>query len=146
MNLARAIEIAVQAHAGQTDKAGAPYILHPLRVMLSLASEDERIVGVLHDVIEDCPEWPLDRLQKEGFPAHVLTALASVTKLVDNEPYPEFIARAARDPIGRCVKRADLIDNLDVRRLTEVTEKDARRLNKYLAALAQLDAAQASVG
>ena len=146
MNLARAIEIAVQAHAGQTDKAGAPYILHPLRVMLSLASDDERIVGVLHDVIEDCPEWPMDRLQQEGFSAHVLAALASVTKLTDNEPYPEFIARAARDPIGRCVKRADLIDNLDVRRLTEVTEKDARRLNKYLAALAQLDATQASAG
>ena len=146
MNLARAIEIAVQAHAGQTDKAGTPYILHPLRVMLSLASEDERIVGVLHDVIEDCPDWTMDRLQKEGFSAHVLTALASVTKLADNEPYPEFIARAARDPIGRCVKRADLIDNLDVRRLTEVTEKDARRLNKYLAALAQLDATQASAG
>ena len=146
MNLARAIEIAVQAHSGQTDKAGAPYILHPLRVMLSLASEDERIVGVLHDVIEDCPEWTMGRLQLEGFSDHVLAALASVTKLADNEPYPDFIARASRNPIGICVKRADLLDNLDVRRLKEVTEKDARRLNKYLAALAQLDAAQASAG
>lgn len=144
MNLARAIEIAVAAHAGQTDKAGAPYILHPLRVMQSLATEDERIVGVLHDLIDDCPEWTMDRLQQEGFSNHVLSALAAVTKLSDDEPYPDFIARAARDPIARRVKRADLIDNLDVRRLREVTEKDARRLNKYLAALAQLDASHAS--
>lgn len=55
--LGRAIEIAVEAHAGQVDKAGAPYILHPLRVMLSLDGEEDRIVGVLHDVIEDCPAW-----------------------------------------------------------------------------------------
>jgi (p)ppGpp synthase/HD superfamily hydrolase len=137
--LHRAIEIAVAAHAGQTDKAGAPYILHPLRVMLSLEGDADRIVGVLHDVIEDCPGWTPERLREEGFSEPILTALAHVTKLSDNEDYTAFIARAAANPIAARVKRADLLDNLDVRRLPVVTEKDGRRLSKYLAALAQLD-------
>ena len=136
--LARAIEIAVEAHAGQTDKAGAPYILHPLRVMLALEGDEDRIVGVLHDVIEDCPGWTQERLRGEGFSEVVLTALAHVTKLSEDEEYPAFIARAAQNPIARRVKRADLLDNLDVRRLSVVSEKDGRRLTKYLAALAQL--------
>ena len=137
--LFRAIEIAVAAHAGQTDKVGAPYILHPLRVMQSLTTEEERIVGVLHDVVEDCPDWPMDRLRREGFSEVILAALATVTKLSEDEDYTAFIARAASDPIGRRVKRADLLDNLDVTRLPEVTDKDARRLNKYLQALVQVD-------
>lgn len=139
--LARAIEIAVAAHAGQTDKAGAPYILHPLGVMLALEDEEDRIVGVLHDVIEDCPEWTPKRLRGEGFSDSVLVALQHVTKLSEDEDYGAFIARAAGNPIARRVKRADLMDNLDVRRLSVVTEKDGKRLTKYLAALAQLDAA-----
>ncbi len=137
--LARAIEIAVAAHAGQTDKVGAPYILHPLRVMHSLTSEDERIVGVLHDVVEDCPDWPMNRLRAEGFSDTVLAALASVTKLSEDEDYVSFIARCATNSIGKGVKRADFLDNLDVTRLPAVTEKDAKRLNKYLRALAQLE-------
>ena len=137
--LFRAIEIAVAAHAGQTDKVGAPYILHPLRVMQSLTTEAERIVGVLHDVVEDCPDWPMDRLRRERFSEVILAALATVTKLSEDEDYTAFIARAALDPIDRRVKRADLLDNLDVTRLPEVTDKDARRLHKYLQALVQLD-------
>ena len=137
-SLARAIEIAVEAHSGQTDKAGAPYSLHPLRVMLALEGEEDRIVGVLHDVIEDCPDWTPERLRDEGFSPAVLTALAHVTKLSEDEDYPAFIARAAQNPIALRVKRADLLDNLDVRRLPHVSEKDGRRLTKYLAALAQL--------
>jgi hypothetical protein len=137
--LARAIEIAVTAHAGQTDKAGAPYVLHPLRVMLALQGDTDRIVGVLHDVIEDCPGWTPDRLRGEGFSDAVLDALAHVTKLPGGEDYPAFIARCCRNPVARRVKRADLLDNLDVRRLPEVTERDRQRLNRYLAALEQLD-------
>jgi (p)ppGpp synthase/HD superfamily hydrolase len=66
--LERAIVIAAEGHAGATDKAGAPYILHPLRMMLRLSSPEERIVAVLHDVVEDCPGWTFDRLRNEGFP------------------------------------------------------------------------------
>ena len=67
--LQRAIEIAVAAHKGQIDKAGSPYVLHPLRIMLKLRSDDERIVGVLHDVVEDCEGWSFERLAEEGFSA-----------------------------------------------------------------------------
>ena len=70
MNLARAIEIAASAHRNQVDKGGSPYILHPIRVMMSLNSEDEKIVGILHDVVEDSDEWNFDRLKEEGFRAH----------------------------------------------------------------------------
>lgn len=71
--LERAIDIAVKAHAGQLDKAGEPYILHPLRVMLSCTSEDARIVGVLHDVVEDT-EWTFQQLKTQGFSACLLPA------------------------------------------------------------------------
>jgi (p)ppGpp synthase/HD superfamily hydrolase len=139
VNLSRAIEIAVAAHAGQVDKAGAPYVLHPLRVMLALASEEARIVGVLHDVVEDCPGWTLDRLRGEGFSDTVLTALRAVTKSGADGDYMAFVARAAANPIARQVKRADILDNLDVTRLPEITPRDAERLNRYRAALAWLD-------
>ena len=83
-SLERAIAVAVRRHAGATDKAGAPYILHPLRVMLSLGNETERIVAVLHDVVEDCFErdhakgWQF--LKVEGFSREVIAALKCVTK------------------------------------------------------------------
>ena len=80
MNLERAVSIAVAAHKGQTEKAGAPYILHPLRVMQSLDTDLERIVGVLHDVVEDGPGWSFERLEAEGFGADVIEALRLVTK------------------------------------------------------------------
>jgi (p)ppGpp synthase/HD superfamily hydrolase len=129
--LERAIAIAAEAHAGQVDKAGAPYVLHPLRVMLSLASNDERIVGVLHDVCEDCLEWTFDRLRKEGFPDHIIVALQSVTKR-EGEEYEDFVRRAAANPIGRSVKRADMMDNIDLSRISAPTEKDFERIMKYL--------------
>lgn len=140
--LERAIAIAAEAHAGQVDKAGAPYILHPLRVMLSLTTYEERIVGVLHDVVEDCPDWPVRRLASEGFPNAVLDALASVTKLPQEEQdYDAFILRAANSVIGRPVKIADLNDNLDLSRIANPTERDFERLAKYRRALAVLTTA-----
>ena len=78
--LERAIVIAAEAHAGVSDKGGAPYILHPLRMMMTLTSTEERIVAVLHDVCEDCPGWTFERLRGEGFSEEILAALDSVTK------------------------------------------------------------------
>lgn len=135
MNLNRAIQIAVAAHDGQVDKAGAPYVLHPLRVMLSLESDDEKIVGVLHDVAEDCEGWSLERLQQEGFSDAVIDALRSVTKSPDDIDYYAFVHRAAQNRIGKKVKIADIQDNLDVKRLETIRDKDTDRLNKYLIAL-----------
>ena len=132
--LERAIAIAAEAHAGQVDKAGAPYVLHPLRMMLHLASNDERIVAVLHDVCEDCPDWTFDRLRREGFAEHILTALRSVTKR-DGEDYEAFVRRAAADPIGRRVKLADLQDNCDLTRIAAPTARDLERVDKYRRAI-----------
>lgn len=134
MNLARAIEIAVSAHAGQTDKAGTPYILHPLRVMFAMETEDAQVVGVLHDVVEDAPDWSFERLQAEGFPDRVLDALRAVTRSPDEE-YFAFVTRAARNPLGRRVKRADLRDNLNAARLGAIGPEEAATLDRYRRAL-----------
>jgi len=140
--LERAIAQAVKTHAGQEDKAGDPYILHPLRVMLSLSSEDERIVGVLHDVVED-GDVSFSDLEKMDFSPVVVEALKSVTKRPEEEGsdagYQAFVERAGANPVARSVKKADLLDNLDVTRLETVREKDAQRLCKYLRALRYLD-------
>ncbi len=139
MNLERAIAIATEAHTGQADKAGAPYILHPLRVMRAQDSDDARIVAVLHDVVEDCPGWTFERLQAEGFSAAVIDALRLVTK-IDGEPYEDFFKRAAGNPISRAVKLTDLQDNMDMSRITNVTTKDLERVEKYRRAVAFLKA------
>ena len=97
--LGRAIAIAAEAHAGQTDKANAPYILHPLRVMMALDTPEEQIAGVLHDVVEDSDEWDFDRLREEGFSEVVLDTLDSVSKRGD-ESYEQFVWRAGKHPIG----------------------------------------------
>jgi (p)ppGpp synthase/HD superfamily hydrolase len=136
--LEKAIAIAVTAHRGQTDKSGAPYIAHPLRVMHRMESDTDRIVAVLHDVIEDTATTAAD-LRRDGFTEEILDALAHLTKR-KREQYPNFVARAATNPIARRVKLADLEDNMDVRRLESVTERDAKRLNKYLVAWRYLKA------
>ncbi len=132
--LERAIAIAAEAHSGQVDKAGAPYVLHPLRMMFRVASIDERIVAVLHDVCEDCPGWTFDRLRGEGFPNHIIEALRSVTKR-DGEDYEAFVRRASANPIGRCVKLADLHDNCDLSRIAVPSEQDFQRIEKYRRAI-----------
>lgn len=136
MNLERAIEIAVTAHKGQTDKAGEPYVLHPLRMMMSLTTAEERIVGVLHDVVEDT-DWTFERLRSEGFSETIMEALQSVTE-VQGEDYGDFILRARANLVGRRVKIADVTDNMDLRRISEPTDRDFKRLKKYRKALAVL--------
>ena len=138
MNLAKAIEIAASAHSTQKDKGGSPYILHPIRVMMSLNTEEEKIVGVLHDVVEDSEDWDFDRLREEGFAEDIVSALKSVTKQSDAENYEAFIERARRNQIGRNVKIADIKDNLDVTRIGTLKEKDLLRINKYKNALLKL--------
>jgi len=132
--LERAIEIAVEAHEGQIDKGGNPYILHPLRVMMSVDGELEKIVAVLHDVVEDS-NWTFEALLAEGFSIEVIEALKSVTKESEDEDYDLFIQRAMQNPIGRKVKIADLRDNLDVTRISDITDTDVKRINKYKKAL-----------
>ena len=134
--LERAIAIAAAAHEGQVDKGGAPYILHPLKVMLRVNTLEERIVAVLHDVVEDCG-INFDDLRKEGFSEAVLMAIASVTK-VSGESYEAFIERVAQNPIGRVVKLADLEENSDLSRIAQPSWEDLERVEKYRRAIGVL--------
>jgi len=134
MNLEKAIEIAVQAHKGVKDKAGNAYILHPIAIMNSLETEEEKIVGILHDVVEDSA-WTFEKLKEEGFSDRIISGVRSVTKASEDLDYFAFINRAKANDIGRKVKIADLNHNLDVTRLKELTHQDLLRINKYLKAL-----------
>ncbi|MBZ0167764.1 MAG: GTP pyrophosphokinase [Candidatus Omnitrophica bacterium] len=131
-DLQRAIEIAVEAHKDQTRRNGSPYILHPLRVMVSMQNELQQMVAVLHDVVEDSP-WTIEQLRAEGFSEAVLDAVAALTKSADDD-YQEYLQRVRSNPVARAVKLADLRDNMNVPELPEVTDSDRQRLEKYRAA------------
>lgn len=128
--LERAIAIAAEAHAGQVDKAGAPYILHPLRIMMKMEAEEDRIVAVLHDVLEDCPDWTAAKLIANGFSTAVICALVTLTRGRE-ETYGAFIERCGENPLARRVKLADLFDNSRIERIPSPTEADWARLKKY---------------
>ncbi len=123
-----------QKHRGQTDKAGQPYIFHPIRVMENVgtdASDEEKMAALLHDVVEDC-HVALDDLRAEGFPEAVVVAVDHLTKNEESErDYQKAIERAARNPIARKVKIADLTDNMRLDRIEEPSEKDVERIEKY---------------
>lgn len=136
----RAIEIAATAHAGQRDKAGQAYILHPLRVMLRVDGEHEQMAAVLHDVVEDT-SITIDDLAREGFPIEVLRAIAALTKL-PGETRLEAAARAAADPVARKVKLADNAENMDLSRIPNPTDKDYARCREYEEVRALLLAAE----
>jgi len=133
----KAIEIALSAHKEQTDKNGQPYILHVMRVGLRGRTENEKIVGILHDVVEDS-DWTFEKLALEGFSETILSALECLTKESEDEPYEEFIERIKKNPLAVSVKLNDLEDNMDIRRMEVVQEKDVKRLNKYLKAYKEL--------
>ena len=129
--LEKAASICLNAHKGQTDKGGYPYFMHPFRVAMKCTTTDEKIVALLHDTIEDAG-ITIDYLLDEGFSSYIIDAVISVTKR--DEPYSEFIKRAASNKIGRIVKLRDIEDNLDISRLKELDSHSAERLNKYLEA------------
>jgi (p)ppGpp synthase/HD superfamily hydrolase len=128
--LKKAIEIATEAHKGATDKYGSPYINHVTRVMNLGSSEEEKIVGVLHDVVEDT-HWTFEKLTSEGFSSEIIEALKCVTKISEEEDYEEFTLRVSKNPLAVKVKINDLTDNMDIRRIPTLTEKDLIRLMKY---------------
>ena len=133
----RAALIAAEAHLGQFDKAGAPYIYHPMQLAVSTRAADERVVALLHDVLEDTP-WTLDALAREGFGASTLRALDALTRRSE-ESYEAFIARIARDRLASRVKLLDLAHNSDVSRLPgPPSDADHARLERYRAATATL--------
>ncbi|MDQ3577844.1 MAG: HD domain-containing protein [Actinomycetota bacterium] len=129
-----AVRIARDAHAGQRDKSGQPYIGHPLRVMGRVVGEHERMTAVLHDVVEDTAVSIAD-LVAAGCPAEVVAAVRAISK-VPGEPQADYLTRVAADPIARAVKFADIADNLSPARLARLDEPTQARLKaKYANAL-----------
>ena len=128
--LKKAIEIASEAHKDATDKYGSPYINHITRVMDLGATNEEKIVGILHDLVEDTP-WTFEQLESEGFSSEIIDALKCVTKISEEEDYEDFTLRVSKNPLAVKVKINDLTDNMDIRRIPSLTEKDLTRLMKY---------------
>lgn len=130
MNLIeKSLQIALNAYSGKKDKAGETYILHPLRVMGKLNTLEEKVVAILHDVIEDS-DYTADDLLSEEIPKHIVEAVISLTRNSD-ESYSEFIERVSLNALARSVKIADIEDNLNILRLKTIQEKDLKRLEKY---------------
>lgn len=128
-DLCDAIVIATTAHRGQTSKDGELYIMHPIRVMMAGRTDAERIVGVLHDAVEDT-EITLEDLIEKGFSQAIVNAVDAVTGR-EGEDYMDFVARCKANPIARQVKLADLADNMNLERIPKLTQNDFERYQKY---------------
>jgi len=128
-NLETALCIAAKAHAGQTDKAGEPYILHPIRVMLGVASIEEKIAALLHDTVEDT-DITFNDLDAAGFSRDIVDAVRALTK-TDGESRLAAARRAAANRIARQVKLADVTDNMNIDRIPNPTARDHQRLEEY---------------
>ncbi|MFA9454856.1 MAG: GTP pyrophosphokinase [Candidatus Aminicenantaceae bacterium] len=132
-DLDRALRIASDAHRGQKDRYGDPYILHPLRVMLHCRSESERLVALLHDVVEKS-ERTFDDLSREGFASEVIAAVERLTKR-PGEPYLDYIVRAREDALARAVKQADLQDHMDAILARGRVPEASERMKRYREAM-----------
>lgn len=132
-----AMKIAFEAHSGQTDKNGIPYVNHPLHLAEQMTDEVSTAAALLHDVVEDT-EWSFDDLRKSGICDEVIEAVRYLTH-TDGVDYMDYVKNIANNEIAVKVKLADLAHNSDLSRLDEVTEKDLRRLEKYRAARALLE-------
>ncbi|GAA6382272.1 HD domain-containing protein [Intestinibacter bartlettii] len=124
-----ALELAVEKHKNQTDKAGNPYILHPLHVMENVNSKEGKIVAILHDIIEDT-DVTEDYLLKIGLSKRIVDAVVALTRSKDMD-YQEYIKNLSSNPLAKEVKLADLEHNMDLKRLPTLEEKDLERNRKY---------------
>lgn len=129
--LGKAIALAAKIHEDQTDKAGKPYILHPIRMMMRLRTEDEELmaIAILHDVVEDS-NITLEELSKMGFSTRIVLGVDGLTRRTGEE-YEAFIHRCALNPDSKIIKREDLRDNSDITRLKGLRKKDFDRMEKY---------------
>ena len=131
-SLEEAIALAAQAHRGQVDKAGEPYILHLLRVMLRMRRPEQRIIAVLHDLVEDT-RYTFDSLREMGYSDSIVSGIDAMTRR-PTESYVEFVQRAGANDLARAVKLADLEDNLNLRRIPNPQPHDLERITRYVAA------------
>ncbi|MDO5292980.1 MAG: HD domain-containing protein [bacterium] len=136
-NIRMAMNIAYKAHDNQIDKAGYPYIQHPILVASKMTDEDSTIVALLHDVVEDTP-ITLAELAESGFNTDIIEAVGLLTK-TPKQDYIKYIRRIKKNEIARKVKIEDLRHNMDLTRLDTVTERDLRRVEKYRRAIEILE-------
>lgn len=132
-DLDNALILATKHFKGITDKSGAPYVLHCLRVMMTVETMEQKMVAVMHDLVEDTP-FTLENVREHGFSEDVVNALALVTHDA-NTSYADYIVAAKANPIARQVKLADLKDNTSLERLLfreDRAETDRKRIQKYV--------------
>lgn len=132
----RAMKLCYEAHKGQVDKTGVPYVFHPFHVAEQMTDEATTIVALLHDVVEDT-DYTLEDIAALGFGKEIVDAVALMTH-EDDVPYLEYVARLKDNPLARAVKLADLAHNSDLSRLGEIDDETRRRLEKYSQARALL--------
>ncbi len=132
-----ALNLALNAHTGQKDKAGQPYVLHPLRIMHQMDTDEERIVALLHDVIEDSQYSDKD-LIRHGIPENIVNTVMILSKN-ENENYEAFINKISKNKLAVKIKKADIIDNLNLLRLQAINSKEIKRIKKYHKAWKALD-------
>ena len=128
----RARNLAAMAHEGAVDKAGAPYILHPMRVAERLSTPEERVVGWLHDVVEDT-SVTLEEI-REMFGAETAAAVDAITHR-EGESWSDYLCRVKANETAKAVKLADLTDNMNLTRFETVTAREVARAEKYLRAM-----------
>lgn len=129
----KAINIAFQAHAGQKDRSGIPYIMHPVHLAEQMQNEDTCVVAMLHDVVEDTRVTFFD-LEAAGFTETQLDAIRLLTHDA-SVPYLDYVRKLKENDIARTVKMADLMHNSDLSRLDSVSTKDLERNEKYKKAI-----------
>ena len=133
----KAMKLCFEAHKDQVDKSGLPYIAHPIHLAEQMTEEVTCCVALLHDVVEDTP-ITFEDLEEEGFYPEIIEALKLLTH-DDDVKYEDYVAEIKKNPIARAVKLADLAHNSDITRLDNPTEKDFKRQEKYLEAIAFLN-------
>lgn len=138
----KAHEVAKKAHFEQIDRAGIDYIKHPETVASFVATDEEKAVAYLHDVIEDTSLTLLD-LKKEGFSKNIIEAVDILTKK-KGQDYQSYLNLVKKNELARVVKLADLRHNSDLTRLPLITEKDLERNKKYSSAIRFLRAKKKS--
>ena len=134
----KAMKIAYDAHHGQLDKGGLPYVFHPWHLAEQMDDEISTIAALLHDVVEDT-DWTLEQLEAEGFPPESMEALGLLTH-PEGQPYMEYVAGLRHNSVAVKFKLADLRHNSDFTRLSAVTAGQRARLEqKYAPAFALLE-------
>ena len=132
----KAMKLAYEAHQGQTDKNGMPYIFHPIHLAEQMEDENTTVCALLHDVVEDS-SYTLADLQGMGFSPDIIDALALLTH-DKSVPYMDYVRKIKMNRIASAVKLADLRHNSDLSRLDTVDDEALKRVKKYEQAMSIL--------